>query len=413
MNLSELAELENDDPEMVPDIVAVDARLRVQGAVSVFSALFTRAAATVPLREKELVLNSSHALLSAHAETSTQVSYVTVSASDGDQAVFLPTDEVHVVVAGQALLPARKMLDILKMCPSPTVRIEVVGDTATIRSSQAQWSVKVPVGEELPIRIDAQDVELVSLEPGEVLTALSSVVKATNKSSARIGHRQVRLHNSTVLGSDGNRVHQMRIPSLPSNLEVTLPLRVVTSVVEALQRDPEAPVDFGYSSSTIVFRVGQDSIISQRLLVPYPEVDSVLLRSAFNNEFSLTLNRELLLSVVRRMRINADAETAAIRLLLTAAGKAADGVVWALAVRSKDRIGNASEEVLDCQWSGSGKVRELVFNHKHLTDILMAVETPTITLRVSENLKSDPTTIYVEDSTLGFTGVLHQMVSSW
>ena len=173
-------------------------------------------------------------------------------------------------------------------------------------------------------------------------------------------------------------------------------------------------MDLGYDEQHIVFRIDQDSIVAQRLLIAFPELDSLLLGPAFSNTNSLTVERQELMDVIKRVRVNADPDTAAVYLSLIPGKKDSQGQVqWSLAVRSKDRQGNASQEVIECQWVGTGKPQDLTVNHHYLSEFLAAYEAETVIFKIGMNSKTLLSPLFVEDAEAGFTGIVQQMRAVW
>lgn len=404
--------MEHEDPEFVPEILPVDARLSIKASVSVLQGLFARAAAVAPT--KEVILGTTHSLLEAVQTSANEVAHLRITASDGAQTVSVAVDNVTVLMAGRVLVPAKRIHDILKLAPSDTAKIEVIGTAAVVRSGRAQWTVQTPVGDSLSTLLDVSSIPLQPVAVGPFVNALSVARAAASAQSAWLGLNQLQIRNGTVTGCDGGRLHRASLEGLDTSTEVTIPIYAVDELLKALGATQASHFEMGFDDSHLVFRIDQDEIVAQRLLAEFPAIENLLLGPAFANTNSLTVNRQELFDVVRRVRINADPDTSAVHLLLVPGKKDAEGqIVWSLAVRCKDRTGNASQEVIECQWVGPGKPRALVVNHHYLSDFLAAYSGEEIVFKIGENSKMQPSPLYVEDTILGFSGIVQQMHAAW
>lgn len=406
-DLLALATTENTDTELVPDILPVDARLAVTGPVSVFAALFDRAASITPA--KEIIAGTGYALLTAVDATTTSLAYVQVTATDGDMTSVMVAGGVDVLMAGSVLVPGKKFVEILKSTPTSAVRIEVLGNTATLRSGRAQWSVQTPVGDSLPPAADVSGVLTLPVPVASLLGALVSARKAASTSTARASLMQLDVSGGAITGLDGGRMHRQRVENLVSTEAFTIPLRVAEEVIRLLRATTEETVEIGGNSSHLIFRVGHDQIVAQRSLSPYPDVETQVVGPALTNTSTLTLVRSELIEAVKRVRINADPDYQALFLTLTPGAAASDGQAWTLVVSAADRINNTARESIDVGWKGPPKPRALCVNHRYLSDLLTTMDGEFVAFKVGEDSKTVRLPLFVEDTTNGFTGWIQQM----
>lgn len=400
--------MESLDTEFVPEILPVDARLSLRGPVAVFIKLFERAASVTPT--KEVILGTGYALLEAFQTSATEVSHVRITATDGDQTVSVVVDGVTVLMEGAVLVPGKKFLDILKLAPTAEVKIEVLGNTATLRSGRAQWTVQTPVGDSLPPLPNVDSIELQEVLRVPFLKALVVARASASSTSARSSLMQVQLRSSAITGCDGGRLHRQRIEDFPADIDMTIPIKVVDELIRQLKVSTSPYLSLGSNDYHLVFRIEQDSIIAQRLLVAFPDVENLLLGPAFSNQNTLTVDTTELAAVVSRIRVNADPDYSAIFLALIP-GKldTAGSQSWLLAVRAKDRNGNSSQEVIECQYVGSGKSRELCVNHRYLSEFLSSYPDVEAVFKLGDDTKSIRYPLFLEDEVSGFTGFVQQM----
>lgn len=408
-SILELAELEGD---LAPEILPVDARLSFDADKSILQKMFERAAAVTPA--KEIILGSSYALLESFEENTETDAFLRVSATDGEQTVALSREGATVRMAGRALLPAKKIVDILKLAPSDRVRVEVLGDRALIRSGRAQWTVKTPTGDSLPPLPNVDDVTMHTVPVASFLQALTVTRKAV-AGSYRPTMMQAEVANGHMTASDGGRLHRQEIEGMPTTVTFTIPSKVMDELAKALRAHEDETFGLGVSPDHLSFRFGQDTLIASRLLLQFPNVDNMLLEPAFSNEDALAVRRQDLIDVIQRVRVNADQDYASVFLALIPGKKDESGKQKvSLAVRTRDPLGNTAQETLPCGFKGSlKKAQELCVNHKYLTDLLTSTEADLVLLRLGADTKTQKHPIFLEDKNAGFSGVVQQMRTDW
>lgn len=407
-NLLALSEIEDDD--LVPEILPSSASLSFGAPVAQLRTVFARAAAVAP--SKEVVPGTAHALLEAIPMSKTQLAHVRLTASDGDQTVSVVFDSgVYVKTPGSVLLPPKRVLDILKLAPADKVSVDVVGDTALIRSGRARWSVQTPVGDvvDLGRLADLSLVRMTEVQVQPFLKALKAARVAASTSNARVSLMQVMIKDSTITACDGGRLHKAEIPDFDPFLSTTIPLRAVDEVIRAMNETSEPSLSVGSTDKFLVFRIGSDSIVAQRLILPFPDIQELFLRPQVANQLKLVVDRLELLHAVQRVRINSDPDIALVTLSTVRGPLGRND--WILEVKSRDRAGNTAQETLDCQWSG--KAKEAAFNHHHLTDLLSVCTSEFLTLRMSDDTRSTRSPLLVEDTEAGFEGVVQQVTQHW
>lgn len=408
-SLLDLSELEDD---LVPEILPSSASLSVKAKGWRFRELFSRAAGVSPLRE--IVPGTAYALLEAIPATVSQVAFLRITASDGEQTVSLITEGADIKVPGSVLLPPKRVHDILKLAPTEDIDITVVGPTALIRSGRARWTVQVPEGE-ISDLTDLEEVGNIALVPVPVpafLGALKAVQVAASTTNARVSLMQVLLKDAAIVATDGGRLHRAPVPGLDGSLATTVPIGVVAELLRSLgpvAGNPDEVMEFGYDDQNLVFRINGDVIVAKKMLLHFPDVSSLLMAPRVTNSLNLVVDRAELLRAVERVRINADPDVSVVTLATVRGIRSADD--WLLEVRSRDRSGNTAQEVMDCQWSG--KAMEVSYNHHHLTDLLAVCVDSDLVFKLGVDTKSSKTPLYVEDTESGLIGIVQQVTQHW
>lgn len=402
-DLQALAEMESDDSELIPEIVALDARLSISAEVEKLIPLFAAVAAIAPA--KEIIPGTSYVMLEGVDATATSVSYVRASATDGDRSLAVIEDSVTVHLAGAVLMPGKKILDILRLINADKVRIDVLGSAVMIRAGRAQWSVQTPKINNLPPFADVSNVELHPVDRKDFITALETVQKSAAKSSARMSLMQAELKQSKLTTCDGSRVHRVQLSDIPKAIHTTIPMNLLDSAIRELRTLEDDTFLFGANKSTVVFHMGRNVLMGQKLTLEYPNVDHLMLEPAMLNSEELTLDPKELAATVKRVRINADPEFMAIILTV----RQIKGV-WNVVISARDKNGNASQEVMPVSYVGPDSEKEIVVNHKFLTEFLDCIHVDEITFKLGHSTKNKQAPVLASSG--NFTGVLMPMAAN-
>jgi DNA polymerase III sliding clamp (beta) subunit (PCNA family) len=395
--------VEEGDPELIPEIVPIDSRLSISGSAETLAQAFERAVAIAP--QKEVIPGTIYTKLSAVASTATTSSYVEVTALDSEKALSAVVAGFKITKPGEVLLPGRKILDILKLIltKEKTLRLDVIGHTVTIRSGRAVWTVQAPAGVDLPPFPDVSDIKTSGVPLKPFLRALKVAKLAAATNSSRFSLMQIQVRNQKVTGCDGSRVHQVRVEELDEALDVEIPIKVVDELIRGLEAADAEFFQLGSNDMHLLFEIGEDRIIAQRLMVGFPDLEAILLGPAFQNKDQLLVNRLELIQAIKRIRVNADPDYASFFLDVT---KDAEGE-WSLATSASDRaVGNSAYETLDVQYSGSGS-KNVCLNHRHLLELLVAVQGEEVVFRLGTDTKTKRMSVLVHSDV--FIGICQQM----
>ena len=398
--------MSEEDPELIPEILPVDSRLVVSGSVSDFIDVLSRVSRVIP--SKEVIPGTAHVLLEAKARSASTAGHVRTTASDGVNtlsAVF--SDNLQVRVAGKALIPGTKFISILKLAPTDSFGLQVLGNEAIIRSGQAQWRVQLVPGSSLPDLPPVDALQRVEIERLPFLEALEGSVRAASHAAARSSLMQVKVDEGSITGMDGNRIHRCSY-SDDCPLEVSIPVGTCQELIRMLKASDDSHLGAGSDGKHMVFAIGKDFLISSSLLVEFPDVDPLLIRAGMNVKHRLSIERDPLRAAITRVRVNADPDYSSIFLLIS---RGSEGE-WGVSVRAQDRQRNSALETVPATWNGPQEVRDFCVNHRNLTDLLDSYEESTVVFQVGDDTQSVKSPLLVEDDGK-FIGLIQQMRSDY
>jgi DNA polymerase III sliding clamp (beta) subunit (PCNA family) len=404
VSLHELFEREDADPELIPRPHNVEVRLHVEGSAKDFITVLDRSAAIVPRRE--VIPGTKFARLRAGRATAKTASFVEVAANDGERSVRTITDRLAVYVEGQILVPADRLIEILKRTPDPQVSLEVQGGSLTIRSGRALWTVALPKGRDLPVAYQPWAEPLHTVERQSFLGALHAVEPATGSPTGRPSMAQIHVKNRFLMACDGIRIHRIEVPSLP-DIEFSIPASALPELIRLLKSGDGTDAFIGANARLVQVEVGQTQMTMQQLAVPFPgSVESIISTAAISNTDRLVVDPTVLLGCVSRVRVNADPDHAQINLtVLPTDGKTGHDLV----VHARDRNGNAAQEVMPCQYTGAKRQVDLVLHKQHLMDLLSIYDDEFLSMHLGADSLTKSSAVYVEEIDSGLTMVLQQM----
>lgn len=304
--------------------------------------------------------------------------------------------------SGTAVFPPKRLSVIASEAPGE-IHFKVVRKkgkyTATIKSGSASWTIPLMDPAGYPDFSKAEEEKLNPVERQPFLAALQRVRKAVSTDEMRPYLMLIDLSGGRMRASDSIRFQQTEY-EFP--FECQIPFRAAHEVVQRLSASNSETIEVGQTKSALIYRFGKSLLVAQKVVAKFPDVDEVLLKPTFSNDLLLKVNRQELLSAVRRVRVTADEGTSAVVLSLNHGS---------VSVESKDRKGSVSVEEVPAEWEHAP--RHVSFNHNHLTDLLSSSDTDTCVFRLGKDLKTKPTAFLMEDEAEGFTAVLSQIRLDW
>jgi DNA polymerase III sliding clamp (beta) subunit (PCNA family) len=182
---------------------------------------------------------------------------------------------------------------------------------------------------------------------------------------------------------------------------MAVPSGALDSLARTLDGSELDEVHVGETDSHLVFRIGSTVFLATRMLAKFPDVEKLLLRPALENRLELTADKAELAGAIRRVRINADPETSAIGLRLSAG---------ALTVVARDKYGNRAEETISAGWEHPERM--VAVNHQFLTDMLAAHPSGSCRFWLGPESGKKRSVLMLRDDDTGTVGIIYQMLAS-
>jgi DNA polymerase III sliding clamp (beta) subunit (PCNA family) len=326
-----------------------------------------------------------------------------VAATDQQLTVFADTPSVR-VPGGQGettvFLPAKKLKAILTEAPEGDITVRVQKNFATVSAQGAKWSLKLSAGDQYAELPDLDQAEWAETDREKFLAALRTVRHAAGRDLGRPAYAQVAIEKSGdgvhVTASDSSQFARAPLPDFP--FTACIPSVALDHLPKLMGGSPVNMLKVADLGGVLAFSAGPVTLAVGKITVKWPDMDKLMLLPARQNDRPLSVDKAELVAAIRRVRINANADTSAIVLVL------ADGSVT---VTSQDENDNRASETVRATWaSGSQRV---VVNWQFLDAALNVYPSAQCTFRAGKDQGKKRAPLLLEDAGAGISVVIPQM----
>lgn len=361
-------------------------------------ALLDKAAGVVPSKDSVPVLKNFH-VEAADGK-------LRIAATDLELSVIASTAMVTVDRPGRALLPAGRLIQIVREAEDGELHLDVSDRVGVVQVGRTKWTLTLQDEAEYPELPDIGSTEMQLVDREKFLNALKSVRYAASSDTVRANLMIVDVRKGQMRASDGTRFQQASIGDFP--MDVQIPIAATDDLVKSLQSTDTPTIALGEDENHLIFRIGGDHFIARKLTVEFPDMEEQLLKPVLSNDQELQVSRNELIQAIKQVRITADQETSAVTLSLKASE--ADGSAK-MVVASRDKYDSQAETELDVSWSGAD--RTVALNHQHLLAMLAMTRAKSCSFFLGPDKKKKPSPILLRDVEAGTLGVLSQTRVDW
>lgn len=298
--------------------------------------------------------------------------FLELAATDMERTILAASSAVAADDTGEgtvheAFVPARRLMAILRESPDTDVTVAVKKNQAQVTAGTGSWTLILPDSSGYPELVDPGKLKFTAYGREKLLGGLKAVRHVVCRDAGRPPLTQVEIKDddltpeTVITASDGIRFARARVSRYPISASC-VPASALDDLTRILGAGQSEDVGVAESDDVLAFQVGPVILTVARRTTPFPDVDRLLLKPAMENQFALRVDRDELVAAVRRVRINADGETAAIVLEVTEGS---------LTVVARDKLGNSATEAVAAVWE-QGKDRVLCVNHTFLAEMLAA-----------------------------------------
>jgi len=299
----------------------------------------------------------------------------TLLATDLEVAIRYRLDLDEVEEGGDVLLPAGKVLRILRESESTSVTFKTDAQGVEIISGNGRFKVLSEDPEEFPVVPSFDDSTAFSLDKAPFQALIRKTSFATAKERTRFAFNGVRFEvegdEARMIATDGKRMAVKVLPiENPDELNIgrIIPTKGLLTFDRVLT-DDEGQVRISLQDKQVIIKAGQTEVSSRLVEGMFPNFRTVIPKET---PFSARFQINELRSALRRSAILTNDESKSVRMTFN------DGQVI-LSSRAID-VGEAEIEVeAECE----GKPFDVAFNPDYLIDGLKVMDAESVTLKLS------------------------------
>ena len=315
-----------------------------------------------------------------------------VVATDLDLAVIAESEMIQLEEPGTSIIPAKKLIDMVKEAGDVEIRLSTANDIATIVTPATSWSIPL-MRDKYPPLPDTGTVQWFSV-PSEPFA--SALKKVRNAISADLDKRPeltlVKCGPDGIFATDGARLHAASL-SVPIDFE--LPAPAVDDLARLMRGDQGDAIRVAQSTSHILFEIANHVFIATKLQVQFPSIQHIV-ASKQASTMELQVCREDLVNAIKRARITADEETNRIMLTLDN---------HSLLVETRDKMGAACRESLAVHWNLP--LFKVATNWMYLFQAVQDMEAPNIRMLFGQDRGRQKAPILIEEP--NFYAIINQL----
>lgn len=300
---------------------------------------------------------------------------LTVSASDLETTMSV-TLEVTSDSSGLVAIPARILLDTLKTFPEQPLTF-VIDEGMTkveVSSDYGKYALACVDGQEFPKMAEIEDANKVTIPAPSLAEAVQKTLFATGNDELRPVMSGVFFQFSsdslTFVATDAHKLVRYKRTDITSEntAEFIMPKKPLNLLRQSVLSADEVQVAYNNTNASFVY---ENVVLHCRLIDGrYPNYDAVIPKE---NPHTLLIERQALLSSIKRVAIFANKTTHQIRLKL--AGKEVN-----ISAEDLD-FSNKAHERLACDYEGEDM--EIGFNSRFLIEMLNNLESDNVRMELS------------------------------
>ncbi|MBA5246279.1 DNA polymerase III subunit beta [Marnyiella aurantia] len=303
-----------------------------------------------------------------------------ITASDGET-TLITSLEVKSEDSGKFAVPAKIFQDFVKTYGEQPLTLSVkesadaAGNVLEILDEKDNFSVALDNAEDYPEIPEFESAQSVSLPSGVLSEALSNTLFATSNDSLRPVMTGVLFqfgeNETNFVSTDSHRLVVYKRKDLVSEpMEFIMPKKPL-SIFRNILASTNDDVLIEFNDNMAKFTFGNNIWICRLIDGKYPNYSAVIPKE---NPNVLTINRNLLLSAIRRASIMSNKSTNQVRFKLS-------GNVLHLHAEDTE-YANKADMQIPCDYNGEDI--NIGFSSKFLTEMLSVLRADDITMKMSQ-----------------------------
>jgi DNA polymerase-3 subunit beta len=303
-----------------------------------------------------------------------------IAATDLDVTILSSTG-ARITTPGGVTIEAKRLFDVVRSLPDEDVHFTLQeNNSMLIESGTAKFRLLGLPAEDYPTLPTVNSSEGFTIPLDELKTMVGKVKFAITHEETRFQLNgallKIQPNKMEMVATDGHRMALINFPSgltgkgkKGSDLTILIP-RKALSEIERLEAGEDGTVRFGVSDNQLFFEAGERRLLARMIDVNFPNYMEVISR---DNDRRVMVDRERLLSTIKRISLVANERTRAIRF---------DFAPGKLTVSSTNpELGDARETVpIDY----AGQPFFVGLNAAYVMDFLSATDTASVSLDLKD-----------------------------
>lgn len=301
---------------------------------------------------------------------------LTITASDLQTSMITEID-VEASENGSIAVPARILLDTLKNLPEQPVTFTIDEETYSVEisSDNGRYKLSGENATDFPKVPEVSNADTVDISADVLASAINHTIYATSNDELRPAMTGVYVKfdetNTTFVATDGNRLIRYRRVDIASDAgtSIIIPRKALT-LLKATLPSENVNVSVEFNVSNAYFKFNNIKMICRLVDERFPDYENVI---PADNDNKMVINRQELLSSLKRISIYANKTTHQVRLKISGSE---------LQIFAEDLdFSNEANERLSCEHNGDDI--EIGFNAKFLVEMLGNLDSKQVSIEMS------------------------------
>jgi DNA polymerase-3 subunit beta len=288
---------------------------------------------------------------------------------------------VNIVVKGEEdgkiAIPAKRLMDTIRSLDSKSFPIFLADTTTnkvTITTANGQYGLTGESAKEFPITPQFKSTEEVSIGVSTIRRIINRTAFAVSTDELRPAMMGVYVQPKgtelLAVATDGHRlvkvIHRLEKPA-GFKRNIIIPAKALHTVLKAVET---GNISMTMNDTHIMFGFDSTTLISRLIDETYPNYESVI---PTDNDKTLKVSREDLISSIRRVSLYANATTHQVKF---------DVNKSSVTISAQDLdFGGDAKESIDCEFEGERL--EIGFNSTYVLDMLTHLESNKVMFKFS------------------------------
>jgi DNA polymerase-3 subunit beta len=282
--------------------------------------------------------------------------------------------------AGAVTLPAKRLYEIVRSLPDQDIKFKRgEGNWISITCGRSRFRIAGLPQEDFPLLAEPKTTG-VQIPAAALSRLISCTIFAISPEESKYTLNGALLllkpNSVTMVATDGHRLahieHACAMEDVKDEIRALVSRKAMSELVRMIAESPENDkVGFSPDDNHLFFDLGKRLLVSRVMTGQFPNFEAVLPR---NNERVFTMDREDVMSAIKRVAILSDERSRTVRLAIGGG---------ALEVMASHAEHGEAHETLEIDYNR--EEMQVGFNHQYLLDFLGTVDQPQVNFEFKDS----------------------------